>query len=900
MLLNMFIKPVEYLIEIIFVIMYRYFNNAGIAIVGVSLTVSFLTLPLYLRADKVQEDQRKKETEIKKWSDHIKRVFSGDERFMIQTAYYREKGYSPLQGIKGAFPLLLQIPFFIAAYHFLSTLELLDGCKFGLLADLGAEDGLIRIGGNNVNLLPILMTMINCISATVYQKKSLLKDKIQPYLLALIFLVLLYHSPSGLVFYWTLNNIFSLLKNIVTKYIDKPRNLLSVLSVLVGNVFLIYSILNGKISGLFLVKDYETIALNGALYIIFYIPLMIGMKNKYAKNEKRESVVKKKIDLDFWGVIVCLTVLCGAMIPLTVINSSPKDFVDVYHFKSPIDYVINNLCICSGLFIIWGGIIYWVCGNSAKKNCVKIFTIGLYSSVLNYFYFKANVGNMTMELVFDHLPRFEKSIKLINLLIIAALIMVVGLLYEKINKVLKIVTSLMIITMLIFTIRDFNSVTRVLSGIKASDFYANENRVVPYSKNGKNVVVIMLDRAVGTYVPFIFDEKPELKSQFDGFTYYPNTVSYGIYTNIGGPALFGGYDYTPEAVDARKNEPLSKKYNEALLVMPKLFEEKGTKITVSDLPYAGFDPLMDFSVFDDVDNCNAFHLEGTMSHGYKEEEKIEMTKRNFFFYSIYRIFPTIIQDDIYDGGNYLSSVSKKNMALPDKFINAYEALNTLKSISVAEDTDENTLFLYTNNVTHDPAVLQLPDYTVGDIIDNSGYDLYKTRELDGVTMTAGDDGDVGIQHYHCNMAAMLILGEYFDWMREQGVYDNTRIIIVSDHGRDIGQFEQYKLPEGPEITCANSILMVKDFDSKGFGVDNSFMTTADTPSIAIEGMIDNKCNPFTGNPISMESKFGGVNVVLRTPGGLTYGNTYEYGKEALWYHVKDNVYDLDNWVFLDK
>ena len=240
------------------------------------------------------------------------------------------------------------------------------------------------------------------------------------------------------------------------------------------------------------------------------------------------------------------------------------------------------------------------------------------------------------------------------------------------------------------------------------------------------------------------------------------------------------------------------------------------------------------------------------------------------------------------------------MALPDKFINAYEALNTLKSISVAEDTDENTLFLYTNNVTHDPAVLQLPDYTVGDIIDNSGYDLYNTRELDGVTMTAGDDGDVGIQHYHCNMAAMLILGEYFDWMREQGVYDNTRIIIVSDHGRDIGQFAQYKLPEGPEITCANSILMVKDFDSKGFCVDNSFMTTADTPSIAIEGMIDNKCNPFTGNPISMESKSGGVNVVLRTPGGLTYGNTYEYGKEALWYHVKDNVYDLDNWVFLDK
>jgi hypothetical protein len=34
---------------------------------------------------------------------------------------------------------------------------------------------------------------------------------------ALIFLALLYNSPSGLVLYWTLNNIFSLVKNILVK-----------------------------------------------------------------------------------------------------------------------------------------------------------------------------------------------------------------------------------------------------------------------------------------------------------------------------------------------------------------------------------------------------------------------------------------------------------------------------------------------------------------------------------------------------------------------------------------------------------------------------------------------------------------------------------------------------------
>ncbi len=40
------------------------------------------------------------------------------------------------------------------------------------------------------------------------------------------------------------------------------------------------------------------------------------------------------------------------------------------------------------------------------------------------------------------------------------------------------------------------------------------------SKNGKNVVVLMLDRGINEYIPYIMNEKPELKEQFDGFTYY--------------------------------------------------------------------------------------------------------------------------------------------------------------------------------------------------------------------------------------------------------------------------------------------------------------------------------------------------------------------------------------------
>ena len=49
----------------------------------------------------------------------------------------------------------------------------------------------------------------------IYGKDMPLKSMIQLYALAAVFLVLLYNSPAGLVFYWTLNNVFSLCKNIV-------------------------------------------------------------------------------------------------------------------------------------------------------------------------------------------------------------------------------------------------------------------------------------------------------------------------------------------------------------------------------------------------------------------------------------------------------------------------------------------------------------------------------------------------------------------------------------------------------------------------------------------------------------------------------------------------------------
>jgi len=71
--------------------------------------------------------------------------------------------------------------------------------------------------------MPILMTVINIASALIYTKNLARRDKIQLYAMAALFLVLLYDAASGLVLYWTCNNIFSLGKNIVYDVIRKVR-----------------------------------------------------------------------------------------------------------------------------------------------------------------------------------------------------------------------------------------------------------------------------------------------------------------------------------------------------------------------------------------------------------------------------------------------------------------------------------------------------------------------------------------------------------------------------------------------------------------------------------------------------------------------------------------------------
>ena len=85
--------PIQLVFEIIFSVLNKHIHVSGLNIMLLSLVFSLIVLPLYMRADKIQEEAREAEERLGPVIKHIKQYFKGDERFMILQTYYRQNDY---------------------------------------------------------------------------------------------------------------------------------------------------------------------------------------------------------------------------------------------------------------------------------------------------------------------------------------------------------------------------------------------------------------------------------------------------------------------------------------------------------------------------------------------------------------------------------------------------------------------------------------------------------------------------------------------------------------------------------------------------------------------------------------------------------------------------------------
>ncbi len=920
-LLNLiFIQPLHLLFEAVFNFFCLKTYNPGVSLVILSVVVNILVLPLYIRADSIQEEENNIEKKLSKRVKHIKKTFKGDEKVMMLQTLYRQNNYRPTDVFKSSVPLLLQIPFFIAAYQFLSEAKALEGTSFLFINDLGSPDKLLTIGSFGVNVLPIVMTLVNLLSSFIFAKDKNAKTKIQLIVMALFFMVFLYNSPSGLVLYWTCNNIFSLVKTIFYKFSD-PKKALRVFLASAGALTLLVSVwVNKNYSkeiGLILV-------VSGAIMIIPLVLKFIDDRLEYSDRaiKIRKRLADSKIShnsrfTNLFASSLFLFVFVGILIPSNVIVSSPLEFTDVFSLENPNSNVFCAAIAAFGALVVWEIVLYLLLDKRKRYIFEIVYFSADAAALLNYFLFAGHFGLLSNTLVYEESLNYSTLMIVLNVVSLFAIVFLVFVIYSKKTNILKLLFSAGVLAV---SVIGFINCFRINTEFRAFKNNVNEERInemptITLSKNNKNVVVIMLDRAFGMYIPYFLNEKPELKDIYSGFTYYENTVSYGNCTTIGAPGLFGGYEYIPENIYARTDELMIDKHNEALKVMPVIFSENGYDATVLDATLANYSEIPDLSIYDEYyPNIKAYNTIGRFTDGYDFNGDI---KRNLFCYSLMEASPLCVRPFLYENGNYnecrdfyvkITYEERKNISYgySKNFMDNYMSLINYSAMTDIKDCDGG-FALITNNITHEPTLLQEPGYEVSERVDNSDYEktLNHTRISENGDVLKLDTYDK-LYHYQTNLCALLRLGEWLEYLKNEGVYDNTRIIIVSDHARNLNHLDsKIDDPEGRcdlqvllQTEVYYSLLMVKDFDSDEFQISDEFMTNADTVMLATEGIVENPVNPFTQNVIDNKEKYDDKINVFATPNFDADKTVYSYDNDGgSWFTVHDDMRKKENWDF---
>ena len=194
--LTLIAKPIFWLLEQF----HGLFNNWGLAIILVTVTLKALFFRLSAASYRSMANMRKLQPKMAE----LKERFGGDRQKMnhAMMEMYRKEKVNPLGG---CLPILVQIPVFISLYWVLiETVEMRQAPFYGWLTDLSSKDPYF--------ILPVLMG----ISMFIQQRLSPpptdpLQARIMQFF-PIMFTGFFAFFPSGLVLYWVVNNVLSILQ----------------------------------------------------------------------------------------------------------------------------------------------------------------------------------------------------------------------------------------------------------------------------------------------------------------------------------------------------------------------------------------------------------------------------------------------------------------------------------------------------------------------------------------------------------------------------------------------------------------------------------------------------------------------------------------------------------------
>ncbi len=218
-----FFGAISKMLLAVMALLYRLVHNWGLSIIILSIFLNVILYPLTLKSFKSMQKMHELHPQMEK----LKIQYKDNPQKLNKEVLELYKKYN-INPLGGCLPLLLQMPIFIALYQALTKSIDLRSASFLWIKDLSMPDAVgipftLPLIGNSINILPlamvVLMVLQQKISTKVMGGAVTAEQKQQQQMMLVIMPVMFgfifYSMPSGMVLYWVVNTILTIVEQSV-------------------------------------------------------------------------------------------------------------------------------------------------------------------------------------------------------------------------------------------------------------------------------------------------------------------------------------------------------------------------------------------------------------------------------------------------------------------------------------------------------------------------------------------------------------------------------------------------------------------------------------------------------------------------------------------------------------
>ncbi len=941
------IQPIESVMRSTLELTYFTSHSYGAAVVLLAVFVSLATLPLYAMAEAAQHNDRRIRAALAPSLTHIRRAFRGQERFFMVRTLYRQHGYHPVLGLRASLGLLVQVPFFIAAFLLLRDHPPLAGVSYLWFDDLARPDALVALGPVPVNVMPLVMTAVSLCAAHLYTDALDRRERIQLYALAVLFLVLLYDSPVALVLYWTVNNLFALGKQLLARRAAQlpllpafgrltaaltpgspvlvalvvlvavatplqlrhavPGPLGTALDVVSLGVLLYLSLLAVGA----LVRSFRPTPLGigvAVLIVLLYLATVGVAFNVLGAHDVAQALGHQRNRI--WVGLTLVTVgalagrfslpdgppllsvdaplrlslLAGAVLVAVLCVYAPVSLLvsDPTALTVTLPELLSGTVVLAGIALAAVVVTYFALAPRLRSCYALPLTVAAALGCLYTFVLVGEFGSID-HFVLDRSPALTARRMLADVVAVSLVVALVGWAFWRNHSraMSRLLAIALVSTLAVAGHRlaqldgTAGEAQRPMSadGLGLAPLPPYNEQLLGYTRTGRNVVVVMLDAFNAYTLPVTFEREPELRERLDGFTWFRNALAPGYVTALGEPAIHGGHRYTAVAIRAREYESLTDESAMGYRVFADSSAEAGYEVSLAGVQHVRCDRIVEAVRYppvtctgneyeDDYVRSVAWPgredvslLDGTEIDVRRVDQRLVLTA-----VGVFRAAPFALKEAVYSEGTWMGTYphAQKHVDESKHAARDLVGLYALSRAGVVTDAERSTFKYIQNNTTHRP--------------------FYITPDTCLPSLAQSDD-EVARD------CALRLVADWVEWLDAHGVYENTMIVLVSDHGSR----RQFGNALGVPLTRTNALLMVKDFGERGpLVVDDTFMSSADVPAIV--------CSAIGGCPGIVPDPRGNTEPrTLYFVMGSNKRNEKRVSDENVVYAVEDSIFDPSNW-----